>query len=86
MAADAPPLRLDLRGTRTDEAEAELARFLDRALLAGRAEVEIIHGMGTGAVRRAVHEHLRHSRAVESFCLGNADEGGDGMTRVVLAG
>lgn len=86
VAADAPPLRLDLRGTRTDEAEAELARFLDRALLAGRAEVEIIHGMGTGAVRRAVHEHLRHSRAVESFCLGNADEGGDGMTRVVLAG
>ena len=36
--------------------------------------------------QRAVHEHLRHSRAVESFCLGNADEGGDGMTRVVLAG
>lgn len=82
----ASPLRLDLRGTRTDEAEAELIRFLDRALLAGRTEVEIVHGMGTGAVRRTVHEHLRHSRAVESFSLANADEGGDGMTRVVLAG
>jgi len=80
------PLRLDLRGLRTDEAEAELSRFLDKALLAGRTEVEIVHGMGTGAMRRVVHEHLRRSRAVDSFRLGNADEGGDGMTRVVLAG
>lgn len=86
MASAAPSLSLDLRGARTDEAEAELARFLDKALLAGRAEVEIIHGMGTGAVRRAVHEHLRHSRVVESFRLADADEGGDGMTKVVLTG
>ncbi len=84
--AAAPPLCLDLRGMRTDEAEAELARFLDKALLAGRTEVEIVHGMGTGAVRRTVHEHLRRSEAVASFSLGRADEGGDGMTKVVLAG
>jgi len=80
------PLRLDLRGYRADEAEAELARFLDKALLAGRVEVEIVHGMGTGIMRKVVHEHLRRSRAVDSFRLGNADEGGDGMTKVVLAG
>ena len=79
-------MRLDVRGMRTDEAEAELSRFLDKALLAGRSEVEIVHGMGTGAMRRAVHEHLRHSRAVNGFSLANADEGGDGMTKVVLAG
>lgn len=79
-------MRLDVRGMRTDEAEAEVSRFLDKALLAGRTEVEIVHGMGTGAVRRAVHEHLRHSRAVSGFALANADEGGDGMTKVVLAG
>jgi DNA mismatch repair protein MutS2 len=61
------PLRLDLRGMRADEAEAELSRFLDKALLAGRTEVEIVHGMGTGAMRRVVHEHLKSSRAVGVF-------------------
>ncbi len=79
-------IRLDLRGLRVDEAESELVRFLDQALLAGRSEVEIVHGMGTGAVRKAVHDHLRRSRAVESFRLGNADEGGDGVTKAVLSG
>lgn len=86
-AVDAlPALKIDLRRLRTDEAEAELDRFLDKALLAGRTEVEIIHGMGTGAMRKAVHEHLRHSKAVKSFALATADEGGDGMTKVILAG
>ena len=87
-SAPAPitPLRLDLRGFRADEAEAELSRFLDKALLNGRTEVEIVHGMGTGAMRRTVHEHLKRSRAVDGFRLGNADEGGDGVTKVVLAG
>ena len=78
-------LRLDLRGLRADEAESELSRFLDKALLTGRTEVEIVHGMGTGAMRRMVHEHLKRSRAVGDFRLGNADEGGDGVTKVVLA-
>lgn len=82
--ASVTPLRLDLRGMRADEAESELSRFLDKALLTGRTEVEIVHGMGTGAMRRVVHEHLRRSRAVGSFRLGNADEGGDGVTKVVL--
>jgi DNA mismatch repair protein MutS2 len=87
-SAPAPitPLRLDLRGMRADEAEAELSRFLDKALLGGRTEVDIVHGMGTGAMRRMVHDHLRQSRAVDGFRLGNADEGGDGVTKVVLAG
>lgn len=79
-------IRLDLRGLRADEAESELARFLDQALLAGRSEVEIVHGMGTGAVRKAVHQYLRRSKGIDSFRLGNADEGGDGVTKVVLAG
>lgn len=78
-------LRLDLRGFRADEAESELARFLDKALLKGIEQVEIVHGMGTGAMRRVVHDHLKHSKAVQDFSLGNADEGGDGMTRVTLA-
>jgi len=85
-SAPAPvtPIRLDLRGMRADEAESELSRFLDKALLTGRTEVDIVHGMGTGAMRRVVHEHLQRSRAVGSFRLGNADEGGDGVTKVVL--
>ncbi|GAB6110745.1 endonuclease MutS2 [Desulfomicrobium salsuginis] len=87
-SAPAPvtPLRLDLRGYRADEAEAELARFLDKALLAGRSEVEIVHGMGSGVMRKVVHEHLKRSMAVDSYRLADADEGGDGMTKVVLAG
>jgi DNA mismatch repair protein MutS2 len=48
--------------------------------------VEIVHGMGTGVMRKVVHEHLRRSRAVDTYRLGDADEGGEGMTRVVLAG
>lgn len=78
------PLRLDLRGLRVHEAEAELDRFVDQALLAGRTELEIIHGLGSGVMRQAVHEHLRYSRAVKSFVLGDADEGGEGITKVVL--
>ncbi|GAB1409881.1 Smr/MutS family protein [Desulfovibrionales bacterium] len=78
-------LRLDLRGLRTDEAEAELTRFLDKAMLAGHEQVDVIHGLGTGAMRRAVHALLRESRVVSQFELANADEGGDGVTRVVLA-
>ncbi|NLY41036.1 MAG: endonuclease MutS2 [Desulfovibrionales bacterium] len=84
-AGNGSSLRLDLRGLRTDEAEAELVRFLDKAVLAGHEQVEIIHGLGTGAMRKAVHSMLRESRAVSRFALASADEGGDGMTRVVLA-
>jgi DNA mismatch repair protein MutS2 len=75
---------LDLRGLRADEAVASLEAYLDQAILIGTTQVEIIHGKGTGALRREVHEALRRSPAVDSFATANADQGGDGMTIVTL--
>lgn len=77
-------LRLDLRGMRADEALSELAAFLDRALLGNAGEVEVVHGKGTGALRREVHRFLGDFPAVEHFALGNEEQGGDGMTLVAL--
>ena len=77
-------LSLDVRGQRADAALAELERFLDKALLAGFAEVEVVHGRGTGALRRQVHEFLRAFPAVAGFAVAPEDRGGDGMTIVQL--
>lgn len=81
---DIASLRLDLRGMRADQALAEVERFLDKALLAGFSEVEIVHGRGTGALRREVHEFLRGFPAVDQFTLAPEDRGGDGMTIVTF--
>jgi len=77
-------LRLDLRGKRADLALAELEQFLDRSLLSGTEGVEIVHGRGTGALRKAVHELLRTFPGVESFHTAPEDQGGDGMTQVLF--
>lgn len=79
-------LTLDLRGQRVDEAVAELSRYLDQALLKGFERVEIIHGRGSGALRREVHGYLKNFPAAASFSLAGEDEGGDGKTIVDLAG
>jgi DNA mismatch repair protein MutS2 len=76
--------RLDLRGRRADEALAELASFLDASLLRGADTLEIIHGRGTGALRKEIHAFLRTSPSVALFALANEDRGGDGMTEVTL--
>ncbi len=83
-ADDAPALKLDLRGMRADQALAEVERFLDKALLAGFHELEIVHGRGTGALRRQIHDFLRSFSAVASFATAPEDRGGDGMTIVEL--
>ncbi|MFA7166345.1 MAG: Smr/MutS family protein [Desulfoplanes sp.] len=83
-ASSSSMLRLDLRGMRADDAKAALESFLDTALLKGGTSLEIVHGKGTGVLRQIVHEVLDGFPGVESFSLGNADEGGDGMTRVIL--
>jgi DNA mismatch repair protein MutS2 len=79
-----PAVSLDLRGQRADEAVAALERFLDTALLHGLERIEIVHGRGTGALRREVHEFLRAHPAVDSFALASEDRGGDGKTEVCL--
>ncbi|WP_298993422.1 Smr/MutS family protein [uncultured Desulfovibrio sp.] len=81
---EAASLRLDMRGMRADVALAELERFMDKALLAGFSEVEVVHGRGTGALRRQVHDFLRSFPAVGQFVLAPEDRGGDGMTIVTF--
>ncbi|HKO01638.1 MAG TPA: Smr/MutS family protein, partial [Thermoanaerobaculia bacterium] len=77
-------VELNLIGHRVDEALDESDKFLDRALLEGKQAVRIIHGFGTGALRKAVREHLRTHPAVKSWRPGNENEGGDGATVAVL--
>lgn len=78
-------LSVDVRGKRADEALAEVENFLDKAILAGFTEVEIIHGRGTGALRREIHDFLRGFSPVSDFSPAPADRGGDGMTIARLA-
>ena len=80
----AAPREVDLRGMMTDEAVAALESFLDTAMLSKLETVTIIHGKGTGAVRKAVREHLKRSRYVKSFRPGRYGEGEDGVTVVEL--
>jgi DNA mismatch repair protein MutS2 len=75
---------LNLIGHRVDEALEESDKFLDRALLEGKQAVRIIHGFGTGALRKALREYLRKHPAVKSWRPGNENEGGDGATVAVL--
>jgi DNA mismatch repair protein MutS2 len=75
---------VDLRGLRVDEVELELGRSLDGAQLNDLAEVRVIHGKGTGAVRSRVQELLRADGRVSDFRLGGPGEGGSGVTVVRL--
>ncbi len=71
---------LDLRGYNVEDSIREIDQFLDDALLAGLHSVSIIHGHGTGVLRKGVHEYLRNHRNVKSFRLGGQGEGGVGAT------
>ena len=77
-------LELDLRGHRADIVETELDAYLNDAYMSHLAEVRIIHGYGTGAVRGVVREALAVHSLVKSFRPGGQGEGGDGVTLVTL--
>lgn len=66
---------LDLRGVRYDAAMHELDRFIDSALLNNLSSVEIIHGKGTGAIRKGTHEYLRSHRSIKHFNFTGPDQG-----------
>jgi DNA mismatch repair protein MutS2 len=74
----------DLRGLRVDEVELELARALDGAVVGNLAELRIIHGKGTGAVKARVRELLRGDGRVKELRPGGTGEGGAGVTVAVL--
>ena len=62
----------------------ELDKFLDDALLAHATTVRVVHGKGTGALRKAIHERLRTLRYVKEYRLGECGEGDAGVTVVKL--
>ncbi len=75
---------LDLRGMMTDEAVPVLERFLDGARMGHLETVTVIHGKGTGALRKAVHQSLKHDGNVKAYRLGRFGEGEDGVTIIEL--
>ena len=72
--------RLDLRGHRYEQAQGELSDFIDHALLNNLPSVTIIHGKGTGALRKMTQEYLRSNPRVKSFSYASPSNGGDGAT------
>ena len=81
-----PSARLDLRGKRYEEAMQELDGFIDQALLNNMAQVDIIHGIGTGVIREGVTKYLRRNKHVKSFEYAPQNAGGSGATIVTFKG
>jgi dsDNA-specific endonuclease/ATPase MutS2 len=84
QADETVSLRLDVRGLDSQEAIAALDRFLDRAILQGAPVTQIIHGKGTGVLRRGIQAFLAQHPRVASYRLGEHGEGGSGVTIVQL--
>ena len=79
-----PRARLDLRGKRYEEAMEKLDAFIDQALLNNMAQVDIIHGIGTGVIREGVTKYLRRNKHVKSFGYAPQNAGGSGATIVIF--
>jgi DNA mismatch repair protein MutS2 len=75
---------INLLGKTVDEALPELDKYLDDAYLAHLPSVRIVHGKGTGALRKAVHDYLRRQKHVDSYRLGQFGEGDAGVTIVTF--
>ena len=85
QAASPAEAELHLHGARVEEALERLERFLDRALLSDIKEVRIVHGQGTGKLKKAIRTYLAASPYVQQFRPGDLLEGGDGVTLVNLS-
>ena len=75
---------INLHGKTVDEAVAELDKYLDDALLSHLNTVRVVHGKGTGALRKGIHEYLRRQKHVKSYRLAEFGEGDAGVTIVEL--
>ena len=84
VAERSASMELDIRGYTVDEGIYEVDRFIDNAIMSHIGVITIIHGKGTGALKSAVREHLRHHKQVKSSRRGVYGEGEDGVTVVEL--
>ncbi len=78
------PMEIDVRGLTVDECMYNLEKYLDQAVLSKYPYIRIIHGMGTGALRKAIWEYLQSLSFVKSYRYGEANEGSIGATIVYL--
>lgn len=83
-SARRPGTEIDLRGCTVDEGISMVEQFLSSSMLSGFETVTLIHGKGTGALRKGLHDYLKRSKHVKSFRLGVYGEGEDGVTIVTL--
>ena len=79
-----PGLELDLRGARVEEALEKLDNYIDAAYLSGIPFGRVIHGKGTGALRRAVQDRLHEHPLISKSMSAPPKEGGDGVTIIYL--
>lgn len=82
---DSPGMEVHLRGMRAEEALDALEKYLDRAVMAGLPYVRIVHGKGTGTIRKLVRDFLHASPLVTSYETAEQSEGGEGVTVARLA-
>jgi len=75
---------IDLRGMYGDDAINAVDKFIDSAILSGLSRVDIIHGKGTGALRKRITEYFKNNPSIKSYRLGEWNEGGSGVTVVEL--
>lgn len=80
-----PASEVHLRRLTIDEALIKLDQYLHDAFMAGRYQVRVVHGKGTGTLRQAVREELAKHPLVQSYRAGGYGEGGEGVTIVELA-
>lgn len=76
----AAEVRIDIRGERPEEAEFEVTKFIDNAHAAGLDRIEILHGKGTGALKKTVKDILSHHNKVKNFYFAPIETGGEGIT------
>ena len=75
---------INLLGNTVDEAIARLEKYLDDAMIAGLTSVRVVHGKGTGALRKGIHEYLRRQKFIKSYKLAEFGEGDAGVTIVTF--
>jgi DNA mismatch repair protein MutS2 len=77
-------MQISVRGMTSDEAVSAVEKYLDSVAIANLEKVYILHGKGTGALRKAVNDYLRTHPAVKDYRLGYFDVGGSGVTVVTM--